>query len=92
MDGYLRAYVAGYKPNNTTSHKQWADQRRSRLTRPTFIKVELSDIEVTMLSDNRAEATFRQSYRSDRYRDVERKRVSLMRRSSGWKIVAEGKQ
>lgn len=91
VDGYLRAYVAGYKPNNTTSHKQWADQRRSRLSRPTFIKVELSDIEVTMLSENRAEATFRQSYRSDRYRDVERKRVSLMRRSSGWKIVEEGK-
>lgn len=91
VDDYLRAYVAGYKPNNTTSHKQWADQRRSRLTRPTFIKVELTDIEVTMLSESRAEATFRQSYRSDRYRDVERKRVSLMRRSSGWKILAESK-
>lgn len=91
VDSYLRAYVAGYKPNNATSHKQWTEQRRSRLTRPAFIKVELKDIEVTMLSDNRAEATFRQSYRSDRYRDVERKRVSLMRRSSGWKIVEEGK-
>lgn len=91
VDNYLRAYVAGYKPNNATSHKQWVEQRRSRLTRPSFIKVELNDIEVTMLSDNRAEATFRQSYRSDRYRDVERKRVNLMRRSSGWKIVAESK-
>ncbi|MDI3323143.1 tetratricopeptide repeat protein [Pontibacterium granulatum] len=89
VDGYLRAYVAGYKPNDATSHKQWAEQRRSRLTRPSFIKVELSEIDITMLSDNRAEATFRQSYQSDRYRDVARKRINLMRRSSGWKIVQE---
>ena len=90
VQAYVRAYVAGYKPNNGVTHKQWVQTRTSRLTSPDYIKVALSDIDVVMLSDSRAEATFRQSYRSDRYRDVARKRISLMRRSSGWKIVQEG--
>ncbi|MBE9399199.1 tetratricopeptide repeat protein [Pontibacterium sp. N1Y112] len=90
VQAYVRAYVAGYKPNNGVSHKQWVQTRTNRLTSPDYIKVALSDIDVVMLSDSRAEATFRQSYRSDRYRDVARKRISLMRRSSGWKIVQEG--
>ena len=90
VQAYVRSYVAGYKPNDGVSHKQWVQTRTNRLTNPDFIKVALSDIDVVMLSDSRAEATFRQSYRSDRYRDVARKRISLMRRSSGWKIVQEG--
>ncbi|MCO4756626.1 MAG: tetratricopeptide repeat protein [Oceanospirillaceae bacterium] len=90
VQAYVRAYIAGYQPNNGVSHKQWVQTRTSRLTSPDYIKVALSDIDVVMLSDSRAEVTFRQSYRSDRYRDVARKRVSLMRRSSGWKIVQEG--
>lgn len=90
VQAYVRAYVAGYKPNSGVSHKQWVQTRTNRLTNPDYIKVALSDIDVVMLSDSRAEVTFRQSYRSDRYRDVARKRISLMRRSSGWKIVQEG--
>lgn len=90
VQAYVRSYVAGYKPNDGVSHKQWVQTRTNRLTTPDFIKVALSDIDVVMLSDSRAEATFSQSYRSDRYRDVARKRISLMRRSSGWKIVQEG--
>lgn len=90
VQAYVRAYIAGYQPNNGVSHKQWVQTRTSRLTSPDYIKVALSNIDVVMLSDSRAEVTFRQSYRSDRYRDVARKRVSLMRRSSGWKIVQEG--
>ena len=90
VQAYVRSYVAGYKPNDGVSHKQWVQTRTNRLTNPDFIKVALSDIDVVMLSDSRAEATFSQSYRSDRYRDVARKRISLMRRSSGWKIVQEG--
>lgn len=91
VDGYIRAYVAGYKPQTGTSHEQWVRTRTQRLQKPKFINVSLSDIEIDLVSDNRAEITFRQSYRSDRYRDVERKRISMMQRSSGWKIVSEGK-
>lgn len=92
VDDYVRAYVDNYQPNRNTSHQQWLKQRTDRLTKPSFIKVSLRDIKVRMISDTRAEATFRQVYRSDRYRDSERKKVRLIQRATGWKILQEGKQ
>ncbi len=86
---YIDAYVLGYQPNDNTSHNQWKQQRRSRLSRPKFIQVKLSDIEVEMLSQKMARVTFSQRYRSDSYSDRTRKQMELALREGRWKIVSE---
>ncbi|MGB0468416.1 MAG: tetratricopeptide repeat protein [Pontibacterium sp.] len=92
VDRYVSAYADNYRPASGNSHRDWIKNRTLRLSEPAFIKVTLGDIRVNLLSGTRAEASFRQVYRSDRYQDVEQKRMSLVRTASGWKITREAKE
>ena len=43
VDAYLGHYAARFKPNGGLSYSAWQKQRRSRLTRPEFIRVKISN-------------------------------------------------
>lgn len=87
--GYLDAYADGYRPGNGLSHQAWRAQRKQRLNKPSFIKVELSAITARIEGDSTAVVTFSQAYRSNTYRDNTRKQVTLKLSPTGWKIIKE---
>ncbi len=89
VEDYLAYYAPEYRPLGNVSREEWADQRRARIAAPEFIQVSIVDLDIRVQGENRAEAEFLQSYRSDRYRDSVRKALELVRREGRWQILAE---
>lgn len=91
VEGYLAAYASDYAPRGM-SHDAWARQRRERLTSPSFVRVEIEDVQVAFTNPTTATATFVQSYRADNYADRVRKTLTLAKTGSAWRIVREESQ
>ncbi|WP_286237166.1 tetratricopeptide repeat protein [Neptuniibacter halophilus] len=89
---YVRAYTDEYRPSPSLTHDQWVAQRALRLSKPQYIKIELGEIQVNMLSEHLAEANFDQLYESDTYKDRVRKRIVLVKTRGEWKISLEQSQ
>lgn len=89
VDGYIDSYKNGFKPSNGLSNKAWKKQRNQRLTKPTYITVELSDISTRIVGDNTAKVAFTQRYKSNTYQDKTRKLLTLERVDGRWKIADE---
>lgn len=87
--GYVNAYTSNYRPNAKLSHNQWVQQRKVRLNKPEFIKVELSNISIELLRENLAEVRFDQKYQSNTYIDSVKKRVMMVKTNNQWKISLE---
>ncbi len=89
VDGYLNRYASSFQPSNGASLSSWMRYRRERLTAPSFIRVDISDLDVRMNGARSATATFMQRYRSDNYEDRVRKTLSMALTTDGWQIVRE---
>lgn len=89
VDGYINAYAAGYQPSANMSHNAWRDQRHDRLTKPTFIKVTLSDVQTRLTDKTTAQVTFNQRYQSNTYQDSTTKQLTLERMGNAWRITDE---
>ncbi|MEL7447669.1 MAG: tetratricopeptide repeat protein [Pseudomonadota bacterium] len=92
VDGYLASYGAGFVPSNGASRAAWANYRRQRLTAPSTITVDIENLDVSMVSSDVAQAVFVQRYRSDNYRDVVRKTLTMRKSQAGWQIVEESSE
>jgi len=84
---YVASYANDYAPRDS-DRATWLGQREERLTRPSFIQVDIDQLKISVAGDT-ATASFRQRYRSDRHRDSSRKTLNFERRDSAWKIIAE---
>ena len=89
VDGYLAAYAAGFEPPDGLDRAAWEASRRARIERPEWIRVALTHVEVEEAGPDAAEVRFIQSYRSERYKDLVRKRLLMVREDGSWKIAAE---
>ncbi len=89
IDAYLARYAPEYTPPNNLSRQVWENQRRQRLSAPTFIEVSLEPIEAISGTGDTAKVQVVQHYRSDRYRDKTRKSFVLRRDGDSWLIVEE---
>jgi outer membrane biosynthesis protein TonB len=91
VEGYLAAYASDYAPGGM-SHDAWRSQRRDRLTSPSFVRVDIEDMQVAFTGPATATATFVQSYSADSYADRVRKTLTLAKTGSAWRIVREDSQ
>ncbi len=89
VDAYLGYYAEDFRPPGGLSRAAWERRRRARLTAPRRIRVAIEGLRIRIRDPQRAEVTFVQRYRSDRYRDRVRKSLTLERGAAGWRIVAE---
>lgn len=89
VSAYLDFYAEDFVPSAGISRDEWEAQRRVRLTRPQQIEVELSDFVVLEQTDDKVQLELTQSYQSDRYKDLTRKRFDLVRVGTGWLITRE---
>ncbi len=86
---YLAFYAPDFQPPKALERAAWEALREERILKPRSIQVEVSGLETEVLSPERAQVSFVQTYRSDRYRDTVRKTFELVRGEQGWQILAE---
>lgn len=87
VDAYLAFYAPEYAPSGITRN-DWEAQRRSRISAPKSIEVQISDLKVEQVGEM-ATATFRQAYRSDRHKSTASKTLTFALQDGLWRIVGE---
>lgn len=90
VDAYLAAYATDFAPAGMT-RSSWEAQRRARITAPSEIDVQISDLRIEQQGAT-ASATFRQAYRSDRLTSTVTKTLKLALQGGVWRIVSETSQ
>jgi hypothetical protein len=88
VDAYLAYYDADFAPEGM-ERRAWEAERRARLGRPAWIKVELEEVQVEAPAPDVAVVSLRQRYAAPGYKDVTLKRMTLALREGNWMITAE---
>ena len=85
---YLALYAPDFKPAGM-SRARWEAQRKERLSKPSFIKVNVADSQVTVGGDKAATATFTQQYETDTLKESGKKTLVLGNYNGKWLIREE---
>lgn len=89
LSSYFSVYSENYRPELGRSQQEWRNMRSTRVTRPQWIKLDVDDIRVRQLDDDRIQVKLKQSYRSDFYQDRILKSINLIREDGEWRILME---
>ncbi len=89
VTSYLSFYSRRFVPGDGVTRQAWERRRRERLKTPSFVRVEVNDLEIRD-EDGRLEAWFTQRYESDSFHDVVTKYLSFVREDGAWVIGVEG--
>jgi len=89
VNTYLASYSSSFKTPKGESRSAWENLRRDRISAPKSIKVELSDIKVTMESNTQARVTFRQNYRASHLSQRTGKTLVMINTNGQWLIEQE---
>ncbi len=71
------------------TRRQWEMYRKSMLTKPKSIDVHVAYDRIEIIKPDTAEIRFKQTYKSNLYRDVTTKVLTLENGEDGWKIISE---
>jgi len=90
----LPAYFAAYSDAFDFSRRfetleRWKRYKRSVITKRTFIRVTLENIEATKLPGGEIRLAFLQHFRSDSFNSDDIKTMMLRQTRDGWKIIYE---
>lgn len=88
VDAYLAYYDADFAPEGM-ERQAWEAERRSRISRPAWIKVQLEDMQMEVPAADEAVVTLRQRYAAPGYKDTTLKRITLALRDGNWMIITE---
>lgn len=88
-DAYLGYYAKDFKLPAGQSRADWEKNRRSRIAAPKKIAVEVASPKVTMQGADRANVTFRQTYRSDVFKGTNTKTLVMGKADGRWLIQEE---
>lgn len=86
---YLDYYSPDYTSDNYNNHQAWAKSRDRSLTRPSYIRIQLDDVQVVPLTPQTIQVTFWQTYESNTFKDRVRKKLVWQNQNDQWKIVQE---
>lgn len=89
VDKYLDSYAKDFKTPGGEPRKQWESTRRDRVSRPSKISVELSNLNVKIESETAAKATFRQAYKATGLDANSNKTLNLVKEGGRWLIQQE---
>lgn len=89
VDQYLAAYAADFKVPGGASRSDWEALRRDRLTKPSFIKVTLENVQVEPVDDSHANVSFRQGYKANHFSGISQKTLVMEKTANGWQIQEE---
>ena len=86
---YLGFYGLAFVPPDGLSRQAWEAQRRERIGRPSWIKLELRELHIVEQQSEQLVVQFTQVYRASNYSDRGVKRLTLVMEDGNWKIAAE---
>lgn len=89
VEDYLAAYSVGFEPADGSELSEWRQLRRTRIARPSSVRVTLGRMSVRFPSEGVATAVFVQSYETPTYQDRVRKRLRLVDEGGAWLITEE---
>lgn len=89
LEGYFSFYSSGYRPELGRSQEEWRKIRTSRVTRPKWIEVDIEDLQLRQISEDRIQVKLKQIYRSDFYQDQILKSINLIKENGEWRILME---
>ena len=89
VQDYLGFYTAQYSPSSEVTHEEWVWGRNKRLSKPTFIKVDISDISLAKMENDKIRSVFKQTYQSNTYKDSVYKTLIFTKENGTWKIMTE---
>jgi len=87
-DAYLAFYSNQFKVPAGSDFTTWSQERKTRITRPEFIKIAIEHVKIKFKGDT-AKVSFTQRYESNIVKDSSKKTLVLVREGSTWKIVEE---
>lgn len=88
MTTYLHTYSKSFTPPGRLSRKDWEKQRRERIVGKSNISVKIEGLDIKV-TDNKAEAHFRQDYKADMLSVSSRKTLHWVKTGERWLIVKE---
>jgi MSHA biogenesis protein MshM len=83
VEGYLDYYQDNFRAYNFLSSSAWEQDRITKIRRPSYIELRMSDFEVLQETANEAVIQFSLEYRSAYYADRTLKEILLTRDSNG---------
>lgn len=89
VEAYLAAYAPSFRPSGKESRSEWEKRRRMLLGISRNIDLRIEGVATESISEERAQISFRQFYRSDTYQDAVRKQLSFARIDGKWLIEEE---
>jgi hypothetical protein len=89
VNDYLGFYAPDFVPAGGMSRGDWVIQRRQRLSRPKWIKVEVGDMTQESMAEDRVSVSFPQTYEADTYSDEVTKTLVLVWLEDSWRIASE---
>jgi len=89
VKAYLSHYAPGFNTPGEQSRIDWEKVRRSRIQRPKFIKVAISEPQVSFTGERSATVRFRQHYQSDTIDSTGYKTLTMEKSDQGWLIIRE---
>lgn len=88
VNAYLAAYSAGFTPPRGTTREAWVEQRKRALANAGKIDLRVEDLKIDV-KGSKAQASFKQNYRSDKYQDTVQKTLTWELVEGRWLITSE---
>ncbi len=92
VDTYLASYSSSFKTPKGESRSAWENLRRTRISAPKSINVEVNDIKIVMDSSTQAQVSFKQSYRASHLSQRTGKTLLMINTNGQWLIERETAQ
>lgn len=90
LTAYLAAYGSDFIPADGSSRDAWVAARSKKLAGNAAIEVQLHNIVIDRVEQDRFKVSFQQDYASGSYREVGRgKTLDVAREGGEWKIIRE---
>ena len=89
MDRYLKSYVPGFTPSDGKSHAEWVKERQDRILYKGQIKVQISQVNATLVNKNTIKLRFRQNYQADKLKVLSVKLIEMRLQDQRWLITSE---
>ncbi len=89
MKGYLAAYNKSFRTSGKQSRAAWEAERKARIVGKSSIKLNVSNLVVTVQPGGKATARFRQDYSADALNVTSRKTLEMVKSGNTWQIVQE---
>ena len=88
VEGYIDFYSTDFT-QGLSSHPAWIEHRQKRINRAQDLIIDINDIQIRAITENRAIIEFKQLYQSRTFSDHVVKQLRLSLIDSEWKITDE---